>query len=82
MVKEGDKVMCKKSFKFFSKGDICHIGICIGGNILVLAFKTNDHYWFKGSEEQNNSLMSLFSDYFYTNKEVRQLKLKKLKNCD
>lgn len=70
----GDKVICKYSIDFFKIGGIYEIEFINSGNIKV----GNNYggYWFNGIVDGYSHLIW---DYFYTVKEVRRLKLEKMK---
>ena len=78
-MKEGDILVCKKSVKFFKKGNYYVIGEAhLSNNILVKEISgdyVND-WWFNIKCSYSNSL--IIDDYFHTLAVLRKLKLEEL----
>ncbi len=75
-MKVGDKLICKKDIDSFKKDGEYTIGRIYDVNIkFFIIFSSRSSRWFS----DNGSFEMMIWDYFYTKKELRKLKLEKIK---
>lgn len=79
MYKIGDKVYCKKDFlKMFKKGETYRIRNISDNYNEAFVSSFNEGYWFAMSANYQINFETFIGDYFYTNKELRNLKLQQI----
>lgn len=80
MVKIGELVYCKKElqhYKFYMNvGDYCTVADIFDPCYKIIDNNSNEDIYF--SQDYNAQFKFNFKDYFYTEKEIRKMKLKKL----
>lgn len=80
-MQEGDKVICKRQFNAFIIGEEYIIeSIDYYGNLYIMSSSDiRSGWWFYHDNLSFRYTFDLFKEYFYTEKELRRLKLEKIK---
>jgi len=80
-MKNGDRLLCKKDFEFypdgiFYRGNFYDVQKVEGHNIRIGCVISGNDFWFNYTKVYGDSM--LVYDYFYTEKEMRKMKLEKI----